>query len=377
MRLLQRQRVVHLVRTSGPLARADLADRLGLARSVITAIVSELLDDRTLVELSARVEGPGYRGRPRVLLDCNPQAPRVLGIWIDEQRARIFVAGAAGNVTAEGETPTGGRSPASVIGSIIEISRQLTADSAGGAVAAAGVCIPGFVDGISGTVLESNLLGWPKVEMGQMISRALGIPTAVQDATQAVTLAEAIAGQAREVRSAVVLDYGRRVGIGLIIDGKPYVGATGVAGSIGHIPAFGGRARCRCGRIGCIDAGVSLNAVRAAEDSDLGGLTKDADTFREAIDRVAHTAMFVEALIDPEVLIIAGLVLEFDEIIDALEARIDEIRPPERRGRTSTVRSEIGHMNTPGKTGENNYRVSIIVALQQLDPDIAGMARMR
>ncbi|MCC5582639.1 MarR family transcriptional regulator, partial [Microtetraspora sp. AC03309] len=62
LHLLHRQRVVHLLRTEGPLARADLADRLGLSRPSITTLVGELIDDGTLVELDSRVEGPGYRG---------------------------------------------------------------------------------------------------------------------------------------------------------------------------------------------------------------------------------------------------------------------------------------------------------------------------
>lgn len=56
------------------MARSDLADRLGLARSSITGIVATLIDDGTLVELDSRVENPGYRGRPRTMLSCSPSA---------------------------------------------------------------------------------------------------------------------------------------------------------------------------------------------------------------------------------------------------------------------------------------------------------------
>lgn len=95
-------------------------------------------------------------------------------------------------------------------------------------------------------------------------------------------------------------------------------------------------------------------------------------TIREVIDRVAHMAMLIEAVIDPEVLVLSGPVVEFEELVSALEKRIDEIRPPERRGRTTTVRSQIGRMNAPVNTSAT-YRVSILVALQQLDADIAGL----
>jgi predicted NBD/HSP70 family sugar kinase len=374
--LLHRQRVVHLLRASGPLARADLAERLGVARPMITEIVSELIDDGTVVELESRPEGPCNRGRPRTLLACNPQARRLLGIQIDRYRARIVVADAAGNVFKDGQTPTAHRSAKSVIGSITRIAKQLMADSSEVPVAAVGVCIPGFIDG--GIVVESHELGWTDVDLGGQISRALGVPTAVQDTTQAITLAEAIAGEAREARWAVVLDCGGHIGVGLIIDGRPYAGATGIAGAIGQVPVIGSP-DSRVG--GSVDAHLSMRAMQAAapqtaglalQDIDIDAVVQEArrnghsqSIVRTVIDRIAHTAMFIEALIDPELLILTGLIVEFDELASALETRINEIRPPLRRGRTTTVRSKI--------IGDSP--LSVIVALQELNPDIGRLLR--
>lgn len=379
LRLLHRQRVVHLLRTEGPLARADLAERLGLSRPAITAIVGDLIGDETLVELDSRVEGPGYRGRPRKLLGCNPQARRVLGIWIDERRARAVVADATGKISDEGETPTAGRSAASVIRSLTRMAKQLMDRPTGGAVAAAGICIPGFIDTTTGFVVDSKVLGWSEVDLGGTVSRALGIPTAVQDATQAMTLAETIAGAAREVRSAVVLDCGGHVNVGLIIGGRPYAGATGVAGAIGHMPVAGSSAKCTCGRVGCLDTGMSLHAMQSAAPHTEGMSIKDIDLdavaqetarnphsqkiISDVIDQIARTAILIEAVLDPELLILSGPIVEFESLVEALRSRIDEIRPPERQGRTTTVCSQIGR----------DYRVAVIVALQQLDPDIAGL----
>lgn len=377
-RLLQRQRVVHLLRTSGPLARADLADRLGLPRPSITALVADLIEDGTLVELESRVEGVSSRGRPRILLDCNPEARRVLGVRIDGIRARVILADATGNVSHEGETPTGDRDPVAVIRSITRLAKKLLNDSGGKPASVVGVCIPGLVDEATGLV-TSHEVGWTNVELGKLISRDLGIPVAVQDTTKAITLAETIAGQAREARTAVVLDHGGRLGVGLIIDGRPYTGSTGVAGTIGHVPVYGSTAACRCGRTGCVEADMSMYAMQAAAPQTVGMTYDDVDIdalraenarnqdaqniVRDVIDRVAHTAALIEALLDPELIIVAGLITEFDELADGLIARIDELRPPERQGRTTTVRSQIGR----------DAPIAVIVALQQLDPDIAEM----
>jgi predicted NBD/HSP70 family sugar kinase len=379
LRLLHRQRVVHLLRVSGPLSRADVADKLGLARSSVTAIVRDLIEDGTLIELASGTDGSARRGRPRILLSTNPGARRLLGIQIDARHARVVVADATGNILQEGETSTGKRAAASVIRSIARLGKQLI-EKAGGPVAVAGVCIPGYVDAPTGTVMRSEVLGWANVPVGQSLSQQLGIPVAVRDLTQATTLAEAIAGEARGARSAVVLDYGGSVGIGLIIDGRPYYGATGFAGAIGHIPVHGGSSPCLCGRTGCLEAQMSMHAMHSAapdtqgipvEDIDLEAAAREArqnpdspEIVRPVIDQVAHIAVLIEAFIDPEVLILAGLIVEFDELADALETRIEELRPAERQGRTRIARSRLSR---------DYYGASVLVALQHLDPDIAGL----
>ena len=326
----------------------------------MTTVVGDLVDDGTLVELDERVEGPGYRGRPRILLGCNPGSRRVLGVLIDERRTSVVLANATGEVCGEGETPTTGRTPESLIQSIIDIAKRLIdADPGRTALAAAGVCVPGLVDTGKGMVIESRTLGWSGVDLGGPISRAMGAPTAVQDVTQALALAEAISGEARSVPSAVILDCGGHVGAGLITDGRPFTGSTGVAGAIGHIPDLGGRASCRCGRIGCLETLVALDPAGAP------GLSRHTDTtVEEVVERIAQMAIFVESLLDPEVLIVTGPLPELEQLLDAVTVRIDEIRPPERWGRTTTIRSRIGR----------DKRVGVIVALQQFDPDIAGMA---
>ena len=83
----------------------------------------------------------------------------------------------------------------------------------------------------------------------------------------------------------------------------------------------------------------------------------------EVIDKIAHTVVLIEAVIDPEILVLAGFIIEFEELVDALETRIDELRSPERRSRTTTLRSQI----------HRDSRLSILVALEQLDSDIAGL----
>lgn len=368
--LLQRQRVVHLLRTVGPLARVELANRLGLPRPTITAIVAELVEAGTLIELESRPEGVCNRGRPRTLLVCNPRSRRVLGIRIERLVASVVVADESGYVSKQSQTPTWQRPPEAVIASIVRIAEQLMSDAANAPVAAVGVCVSGFIDGDTGVVVESDELGWSDVAVGESLSQALGVPVNVQDSTQAITLAEAIAGEARDGRSAVVLDCGAHFGVGLIIDGRPYVGATGVAGVIERHSVMGDLAVPDVFGAGeSASADGVLSSARSADTavSKAGrssGQPQEADAY---IERIAHVAMLAEALIDPQLLILSGPIVGFNALAGALESRIDELRPSVRKARTATVRSRI--------IGDS--QLSVMVALQKLDPDIGGLLRSR
>ncbi|WP_264005782.1 TetR/AcrR family transcriptional regulator [Mycolicibacterium sphagni] len=91
-----------MLQTVGPLARADLADRLGLARSSITPVVAELIADGTLVELDWRAERPGCRGRPRTLLSPNPNSATAKRKSKAEQRRRDLCDAAIDVLAEEG-----------------------------------------------------------------------------------------------------------------------------------------------------------------------------------------------------------------------------------------------------------------------------------
>jgi predicted NBD/HSP70 family sugar kinase len=51
------------------------------------------------------------------------------------------------------------------------------------------------------------------------------------------------------------------VGLGLILRGRPYRGASGVAGELGHVAAVESGLICRCGSRGCLETVASAAAV--------------------------------------------------------------------------------------------------------------------
>jgi predicted NBD/HSP70 family sugar kinase len=381
LRAAHRHQTTELLRVSGPLSRTELAERLGLTRSAVTAIVADLIDDGVLHELEGDPTSARGRGRPRVLVGCNPGAAQVLGIQIGARNARVVLADAAGDVVERSVVDVTGADARTVVDRVGRTAARLA--GGGGAIAAVGVCLPGSVDTTTGTVLRSDVLGWDGVPVADLLGHRLGAPAFAQDVTQAATLAEALYGAAAGATNAIVLDYGGRFGVGLIIGGDLHRGSSGLAGSVGHTPVYGDTTPCRCGRSGCLEAVATSHGMVAAlgsanrdprddsaafaaviEGARAGDPTVRAAVAR-ALDHAAHFTTALVGLLDPDVLVLAGLIDRYPDITSELEERIVSLLPAERAGRLTIRTSTLG--------SEAWVKGAVLVALQQLQPHVKSI----
>lgn len=387
LRATHRHQVTELLRVQGPMARTELADRLGVTRSAITAIVAGLIDDGLVREQPS--EEPAARrterGRPRVLVECDPDAARVLGVQIGVRRVRVVLADAAGAIVGMASERTGRAGPQAMVDRVVRLAGGLVGD---GAMAAAGICMPASVDSTTGTVLHSDVLGaaWEGVEVAGLVGDALGVPAFAQDVTQAATLAEALYGAAAGASNALVLDYGGRFGVGLILDGHLHRGSSGLAGSVGHTPVHGQTTPCRCGRVGCLETVATSHAMIAAASDPAGArsgeevesgasveLVEVVERARagdevavravaQALDHTAHVATFLVGLLDPEVVVLAGMAGTYPDFAARLERRIVELVPRHQADRFAVRVSTLGP--------EAWIKGAVLVALQQLQPEM-------
>ena len=84
--------------------------------------------------------------------------------------------------------------------------------------------------------------------------------SAGNDATLAA-LAEHRYGAGRPYSHFVYMTLSTGIGGGLILDGKPYTGAGGYGGEVGHVTIDRNGPVCGCGNVGCLEAAASGTAV--------------------------------------------------------------------------------------------------------------------
>jgi glucokinase len=102
---------------------------------------------------------------------------------------------------------------------------------------AIGISCGGPLDVASGRILSPpNLPGWDRVPVTQFFARRFpGARAFLRNDADACAIAEWKFGAARGYNNVVFLTFGTGMGAGLILGGRPYTGASGLAGEVGHI----------------------------------------------------------------------------------------------------------------------------------------------
>ena len=309
--------LLRVISQSGPMSRTTLAEVTGLSKASVSMITRDLLERGVLHETET-VQG---QGRPSIKLGLDADSAYFVGVSLIEEPFALVVTDLHGVAVATSEI-AGSRDPA-------EIGRRIKAalpgllgtnDKARARLRGVGIAVPGFVDERQQVCLQSTGLGWQDLPVAGIVSEQIGLPVAVENDANAVTLAETLFGRMRGCTSFALVSVGEGIGCGLMLNGELYRGQHGGAGEISHATIELGGTPCRCGKRGCLDTISSLSAIRSA--AELAGLPGSLDELErlagagrlEAV-QILHRAgsclglaiAHLIQMIDPEQVVIAHL----------------------------------------------------------------------
>ncbi|TFV94242.1 ROK family transcriptional regulator [Algoriphagus kandeliae] len=134
-------------------------------------------------------------------------------------------------------------------------------------IIAIGVSMPGLVDAVGG--VNYTYLRFGRKTLLENFEARFNKKIFLENDARAMTLAEFKFGSEHEHKNVLGLFVGWGIGLGIIIEGKIYRGASGFAGEFSHSPIFENRnVTCICGKKGCLEAVASGTAiVRMAEEA--------------------------------------------------------------------------------------------------------------
>lgn len=122
-----------------------------------------------------------------------------------------------------------------------------------------GVPAPVRADGI---VKNTVNLGWKYKEVKCEMEMLSGFRTEVGNDANMAALGEMWLGAGKGRQNIIMVTLGTGVGGGIIVDGKPLVGAHGAGGEIGHLCMnYEETEKCGCGNTGCLEQYASATGI--------------------------------------------------------------------------------------------------------------------
>ncbi len=296
----------------------------------------------------------------------NPGNIRALALDVGGTNIRLAVVNQSGHIIARQQcktsrsrmhTSSSDQAEAEILRILTSSIADILASHSG--IHAIGIGFPGFFRQETGILVSSPnipcLLDFP---LAERLSDAVSLPVHVQNDAALAALGEFRFGIGRELKNLLHLTLGTGVGGGLILNGIPYLGESGMAVEIGHLCVVPNGRICGCGSSGCLEAYASASGVIARyAETEHQNTTNAEDVYRKALDgdmvaaRILHEAgsylgqAIAEAvkLLDVHnISISGGLTGAWSFLSESMNTSLNKKLIPPLKGKVRLHRSRLG-----------------------------------
>lgn len=287
-------RIVNLVRTGEASTRPEIGRLTGLGRGVVAQRVDRAIEAGFLVDGEL---GPSSGGRAPRNLQFRVDRARILVCALGALHMHIGITDLSGRVLAHSDQPwdiTQGPEP--TLDAVTTAANKLLGETPDAPIWSVVVGLPGPVDFATGMPVAPPIMpGWNSFDVRGRFEELFHAPVWVDNDVNLLALSE----RARRNDAHIDLIFckiGSGIGAGLLSQGKLHRGANGAAGDIGHVRVLGSDERCRCGKIGCLEAVASGWAlVRNVERAIADGAESSLRAVVESDERLAPEQVMIAA----------------------------------------------------------------------------------
>ena len=265
---------LQIIYSEGPTSRAAVARASHLTPATASDLVDELLASNLVIEAGT---GPSAGGKPPKLVAPNPEGRSIIALDISSSRFQGAVVDLSGDlITTESfDGATGDAAIDTVIGMVSTLAEKSPAPLLG-----VGIGTPGVVEPTAGVVTSANL-DWREAPLASELGKHIDVGIHITNDAQAAALHE-YSVHAPAVNSLALVQVGRGIGTGHVLDGHLFHGENSATGEIGNVRLDDGGDPCSCGNTGCLETRASMTALLAA----IGG---DQELTHERIAEVASS----------------------------------------------------------------------------------------
>ena len=228
-----------------------------------------------------------------------------------------------------------------------------------GEVGAIGLGVPSTIDQRAGRVVTSVHIPLKGLDLRDRMADRFGLPVGIDNDGNAAAIAEWRVGAGRGTQTMVMLTLGTGVGGGLILDGRPFRGATGAGAELGHMVLQYGGPDClgACDGHGHFEALASGSVADSLAAEILGGAASGVELVEaaragneQATEAIAEIGRRLGAgigslinVFEPEAVVVGGGFGQAGELLLAPAREVvayEALRPG--RNTTRIVPAELG-----------------------------------
>jgi predicted NBD/HSP70 family sugar kinase len=264
---LNKIKIIKNLYLKGANTASEICNEVGISLPTVNSLLSDLMSSGEVIK-QGRAESQG--GRKPDLYRLAPDAFYVLSVDLSKYTTHLALYTCSHELAFEKEThKIALNNEKETFDDLCEkIDAYLSRTGIPSEkVIAIGFSMPGLVDSIGG--VNYTYLRFGKKTLLENLESRFQKKVFLENDARAMTLAEFKFGAEDSHKNVLGLFIGWGIGLGIIIDGKIYQGASGFAGEFSHSPIFESRdVTCTCGKKGCLEAVASGTAiVRMAEEA--------------------------------------------------------------------------------------------------------------
>jgi glucokinase-like ROK family protein len=254
--------IVDQIWKNGPISRAELSRLSGFSRSTITLNVDRLLKIGIINEA---IKLPHNNKSKRKYLEITKDYGVIVGIEMGATSCSIGLCTLSGDIEATNSFQINyNLGPHTILEQLVNAVNTLIEQSNESTkrILGIGIGLPSPVDFTEGyAVHPAFMLGWHQFPIKSILQNHYHCPVFVDNEVNTMALGQSYLSEECRDANIIFVKAGSAIGAGIIIHGEIYRGNSGLSGNIGHILIDGRTEKCKCGKLGCLEAiagGVAL-----------------------------------------------------------------------------------------------------------------------
>lgn len=331
--------LLNLIRAEDPTTRQELEKKSELGRAVVADRLT-MLAELGLVDESEL--GVATGGRAPRLIRLAAKRGRVLVATLDQSALGVGVSDLAGNLLTEHHEAFDLMAPPQILAErLITLLRwSLDRQSSPAGLWGISLSVPGTVAGPEGDFLSRTppvLPAWEGFPLVETLTRSFGAPVWMRSSVDTMAMGELHGGAGQGITSMLFIKVGRRIGAGIVTEGRLFRGAQGATGLIGALPVHlaersgtldsmaGSDMILREGRLAAetgrsplladqLRRGGEITAIDVAQAAQIGDAAS-VDILTTSGRLIGQVVATLTNSLNPELIVLSGAIVQTNDII--------------------------------------------------------------